>query len=88
MAGQRSNQLNYVPTRQINEMRNRQCLCGFALIVYIARLIANINTLEGYNLTLPTSYAWPNYIYAISISTSERSASLITYNDNLTPTST
>jgi hypothetical protein len=27
---ERSNQLNYVPTRQINEMRNRQCLCGFA----------------------------------------------------------
>ena len=29
VTGQRSNQLNYVPTRQINEMRNRQCLCGF-----------------------------------------------------------
>jgi hypothetical protein len=28
VTGQRSNQLNYVPTRQINEMRNRQCLCG------------------------------------------------------------
>ena len=26
VTGQRSNQLNYVPTRQINEMRNRQCL--------------------------------------------------------------
>jgi hypothetical protein len=25
VTGQRSNQLNYVPTRQINEMRNRQC---------------------------------------------------------------
>ena len=36
MAGQRSNQLNYVPTRQINEMRNRQCLCGFAQIAYRA----------------------------------------------------
>ena len=33
---QRSNQLNYVPTRQINEMRNRQCLCGFAQIAYRA----------------------------------------------------
>ena len=31
VTGQRSNQLNYVPTRQINEMRNRQCLCGFAV---------------------------------------------------------
>jgi hypothetical protein len=36
MAGQRSNQLNYVPTRQINEMRNRQCLCGFARFAYRA----------------------------------------------------
>jgi hypothetical protein len=36
MVGQRSNQLNYVPTRQINEMRNRQCLCGFAQIAYRA----------------------------------------------------
>jgi hypothetical protein len=26
VTGQRSNQLNYVPTRQINEMRDRQCL--------------------------------------------------------------
>jgi hypothetical protein len=32
VTGQRSNQLNYVPTRQINEMRNRQCLCGVARI--------------------------------------------------------
>src|SRR5438270_5109716 len=32
----RTNQLNYVPTRQINEMRNRQCLCGFAQIAYRA----------------------------------------------------
>jgi hypothetical protein len=32
--GQRSNQLNYVPTRQINKMRNNQCLCGFAQIAY------------------------------------------------------
>src|ERR1019366_1744052 len=30
VTGQRSNQLNYVPTRQINDMQNRQCLCGFA----------------------------------------------------------
>jgi hypothetical protein len=36
MAGQRSNQLNYVPTRQINEMRNNQCLCGFARFAYRA----------------------------------------------------
>jgi hypothetical protein len=30
VTGQRSNQLNYVPTRQINDMHNRQCLCSFA----------------------------------------------------------
>src|SRR5579864_5765306 len=30
--GKRSNQLNYVPTRQINKMRNNQCLCGVARI--------------------------------------------------------
>ena len=36
MAGQRSNQLNYVPTRQINEMPNRQCLCGIARFAYNA----------------------------------------------------
>jgi hypothetical protein len=36
VTGQRSNQLNCVPTRQINEMRNRQCLCGFARIAYRA----------------------------------------------------
>ena len=32
VTGQRSNQLNYVPTRQINKMRNRQCLCGAAQV--------------------------------------------------------
>jgi len=37
--GQRSNQLNYVPTRQINEMRNRQCLCGFARFAYFAAIV-------------------------------------------------
>jgi hypothetical protein len=36
VTGQRSNQLNYVPTRQINEMRNRQCSCGFARFAYRA----------------------------------------------------
>jgi hypothetical protein len=36
VTGQRSNQLNYVPTRQINEMRNCQCLCGFARFAYRA----------------------------------------------------
>jgi hypothetical protein len=36
VTGQRSNQLNYVPTRQINEMRNNQRLCGFARLAYCA----------------------------------------------------
>ena len=36
VTGQRSNQLNYVPTRQINQMRNRQYLCGFARFAYSA----------------------------------------------------
>jgi len=49
-------------------------------------LMANINTLESYNLTLPLSYQGPNYIYAISIAPSG-SASLVTYNSNLKPRS-
>ena len=36
VTGQRSNQLNYVPTCQINVMRNRQCLCCFARFAYRA----------------------------------------------------
>ena len=39
VTGQRSNQLNYVPTRQINEMRNRRYLCGFARFALIARIL-------------------------------------------------
>ena len=50
-------------------------------------LLANINKLEGYNLTLPASYISPNYVYAISI-TPSGSASLITYDSHLTPPST
>ena len=49
-------------------------------------LMGNINRLESYNLTIPASYASPNYIYAISITTSG-SASLVTYNSNLNPSS-
>jgi|SRR5271157_4397837 len=50
-------------------------------------LLANINTLGGYNLTLPAGYISPNYIYVISI-TPSGSASLVTYNSNLNPPST
>ncbi len=51
-------------------------------------LLANINTLEGYNLTPPATYQGPDYIYALSIAPSERSASLVTYNSDLNPPST
>ena len=51
-------------------------------------LLAHINTLEGYSLTPPTTYQGPNYIYALSIAPSERSASLITYNSDVNPLST
>ncbi len=54
----------------------------------VSVLLANINTLEGYNLTLPAGYQGPNYIYALSIAPSERSASLITYNTEVEPPST
>src|SRR5664280_2771531 len=50
-------------------------------------LLANINKLEGYNLSLPARYRGPNYIYAISIAPSG-SARLVTYNSNLNPPST
>jgi hypothetical protein len=53
----------------------------------IRALLANINNLKGYNLTFPTSYMGPNYVYAISIAPSG-SASLVTYNSNLNPPST
>jgi len=51
-------------------------------------LLAHVNTLEGYNLTPPASYISPNYIYALAIAPSERSASLITYNSDVNPLST
>jgi hypothetical protein len=50
-------------------------------------LMANVNTLQSYNLSLPATYQGPNYIYAITIAPSG-SASLITYNSNLHPAST
>jgi hypothetical protein len=50
-------------------------------------LLANINKLQRYNLSLPASYISPNFIYAISIAPSGR-ARLVTYNSNLNPPST
>jgi len=52
----------------------------------ISALLANINNAEGYKLTIPASYKSPNYIYAITIAPSG-SASLVTYNSNLNPSS-
>jgi hypothetical protein len=53
----------------------------------ISALLANINSQEGYNLTLPATYIDTNYVYAISIAPSG-DARLITYNSNLKPPST
>ena len=50
-------------------------------------LLTNINSSYSYGLALPTSYAGPNYIYAVSIAPSG-SANLLTYNGDLNPPST
>jgi hypothetical protein len=49
-------------------------------------MIAGINRMEHYQLTLPAMYLGPNYVYAISI-TPFRQASLLTYNSNIHPPS-
>ncbi len=51
-----------------------------------SNLLATINQLEGYNLTVPSNYAGPNVVYAISIAPSG-GARLITFNSNLKPLS-
>ena len=53
-------------------------------------LLTNINLKEGYQLSLPTGYQGPNYIYAISIPPSAPSgnATLVTYDSSLNPPST
>jgi hypothetical protein len=43
----------------------------------VSTLMASINRLKGYNLSLPASYISPNYIYAISI-TPSGGATLVT----------
>ena len=50
----------------------------------IHSLMARINQLENYKLTLPPSYISANYIYAISVSPSG-STTLITYNSGIIP---
>jgi hypothetical protein len=52
----------------------------------VSSLLANVNRSHAFNLNLPTSYAGPNYIYAISMSPSG-SATIATFNSNLNPPS-
>ncbi len=52
----------------------------------VSALLTNISTLHGYNLTLPASYAGPNYVYALAV-TPTGSASLVTYDSKLNPPS-
>jgi len=50
----------------------------------ISALLSSIDTRQGYQLALPTSYAGPNAVYAISI-TSSGAASQTTYDSALSP---
>lgn len=50
----------------------------------ISPLLADINRIRGYGLPVPTSYAGPNVVYAISL-TPDGNASLVTYDSNLEP---
>jgi hypothetical protein len=52
----------------------------------VATMMAGINRINSYQLTLPAKYLGPNYVYAISIMPSGR-ASLLTYNSNIEPPS-
>jgi hypothetical protein len=47
-------------------------------------MLANINKRYGSSLAMPSGYAGPNQVYAVSI-TPSGTASLVTYNSNLTP---
>jgi hypothetical protein len=53
----------------------------------VRALMANINSLEGYRLPIPSDYAGPNYVFAISITPAGK-ATLVTYNSHLNPPST
>ena len=53
VTGQRSNQLNYVPTRQINKMRNNQCLCGIARFAYVAHIAQDDLNCSYFGLNRP-----------------------------------
>lgn len=53
----------------------------------ISSLMANINRMERYRLTMPSNYPGPNYVHAIAISPSGM-ATMVTYNSNIEPPST
>ena len=53
----------------------------------VSSMMQNISRSQGYNLTIPSSYAGPNAVYAISIPSSG-SARLVTYDSNSDPAST
>ncbi|HET6177150.1 MAG TPA: hypothetical protein VFE61_09475 [Candidatus Sulfotelmatobacter sp.] len=61
--GQGSNQLNYVPTRQINEMRDRQCLCAMHPLhkMHPTVWIAQKSAISGSGHVNHGSPAKPNY---------------------------
>jgi hypothetical protein len=66
---------------------------GFYLFVApwdtISKLMTTVNALGKYSLTLPATYAGPNYVYAISVKpTAPSSASLTTFNSKLIPAAT
>ena len=50
-------------------------------------MLATLNQANGYSLSLPSQYQSPNYIYAMTI-TPSGSASLVTYNSDVTPPTT
>jgi hypothetical protein len=50
----------------------------------VSAMLANINKIYGSSLPIPTGYAGPNLVYAVSIAPTG-SASLTTYNANLSP---
>jgi hypothetical protein len=50
--------------------------------------MATVNTLEGYNLSIPAGYQGPDEIHAMAIPPSGRAASLVTYNRGVQPSST
>jgi hypothetical protein len=52
----------------------------------VSELLGNVNRSHSYNLNIPTVYAGPNAVYAVSI-TPTGSASFVTYNSSLNPPS-